>query len=103
VIHFSRRPRVPEEVLKLNGQDITFVNNVTQLGIIFNGRMTWTLYRERTVAKALRTYLRTYSLFQNERLRTDTKFTLHKTLIRSVITHACPTWEYAADDHPLKL
>jgi hypothetical protein len=92
-IYFSR---VPEDVLKPNGWDITFVNNVTQLGIIFDGRIIWTLYIERNVTKALRMYLRTYSLFQSECLSTDTKFTIYKALIKSVRTHASPTWEYAA-------
>jgi hypothetical protein len=29
--------------------------------------------------------------------------TLHKALIRSNITYACPAWEFAADSHLLKL
>jgi hypothetical protein len=78
--------RVPEDVVQLNGQVIPFVNNVRYLGVTFNRRMTRTLHTERTVVKALHTYLRTYSL-----------------LIRSVMTYACPTWEYAADAHLFKL
>jgi hypothetical protein len=45
----------------------------------------------------------TYSLFKNERLSTHTKLTLHKAMIRSVITYASPTWEQAVDAHLLKL
>jgi hypothetical protein len=37
------------------------------------------------------------------RLSTNIKLTLYKALIRSVMTHACPTWKYAADAHLLKL
>jgi hypothetical protein len=29
--------------------------------------------------------------------------TLHKALIRSAMTYACPTWEFAADTRLLKL
>jgi hypothetical protein len=29
--------------------------------------------------------------------------TLHKALIWSIMTYACPTWEFAADNHLLKL
>jgi hypothetical protein len=65
--------------------------------------MTWRLHIERTVAKALRTYVRTYSLFKSERLSTNIKLTLFKALIRSIMVYACPTWEYAADAHLLKL
>jgi hypothetical protein len=31
------------------------------------------------------------------------KLSLYKALIRSVMTYACPTWEYEADAHLLKL
>jgi hypothetical protein len=36
-------------------------------------------------------------------LSTNIKLTLYKALIRSVTPYACPTWEYAADSHLLKL
>jgi hypothetical protein len=62
-IYFSRRLRFPEDVLQINGRDIPFVDNITYLGITFDRRMTWRLHIERTVAKAFRTYLRTYSVF----------------------------------------
>jgi hypothetical protein len=78
-------------------------NNVTYLGVTFKKRMTWRLHIERTVAKVLRTYLRTYSLFKSERLNTNIKLTFYKDLIRSITTYACPSWEYAADAHLLKL
>jgi hypothetical protein len=65
--------------------------------------MTWRLHIERTVAKVLRMYLRTYSVFKSERLSTIIKLTLYKALIRSVMTYACPTWEYAMDAHLLNL
>jgi hypothetical protein len=64
--------------------------------------MTWRHHIERTVAKAMRTYVRTYSLFKSGCLSTNSKLTLYKALIRSVMTYACPTWEYAADAHLLK-
>jgi hypothetical protein len=44
-------------------------------------------------------------LFQSERLGTNTKFPLYRTLFWSVKTYqyACPTWEHAPDDRTLKL
>jgi hypothetical protein len=54
-------------------------------------------------AKAFRTFIRLYSLFKSERLSGNIKLTLHKTLIRSVMTYACPAWEFAAESHLLKL
>jgi hypothetical protein len=47
--------------------------------------------------KAFRAFIITCSLFRSERLSAKIKVSLHKTLIRSVITNACPAWELAAD------
>jgi hypothetical protein len=54
-------------------------------------------------AKAFRKLIRIYSLFRSERLSANIKLTLHKVLIRSVMTYACPAWELAADAYLLKL
>jgi hypothetical protein len=54
-------------------------------------------------AKAFRTFIRIYSQLKSERLSSNIKLTLHKALIRSVMTYACPAWEFAAECHLLKL
>jgi hypothetical protein len=54
-------------------------------------------------AKAFRTFIRIYSLFKSERLSANIKLTLHKALIKSALTYACPAWDFAADSHLLKL
>jgi hypothetical protein len=54
-------------------------------------------------AKAFRTFIRIYSLFKSERLSADIKLTIHKALIRSVMTYASPAWEFSADTHLMKL
>jgi hypothetical protein len=56
-----------------------------------------------TEAKAFRTFIRIYSLFKNDPLSADIKLSLHKALIRSVMTYVCPAWELAADTYLLKL
>jgi hypothetical protein len=53
--------------------------------------------------KAFRTFIRIYSLLRSERLSAKIKLTLHKALIRTVITYAGPAWELAADTYLLKL
>jgi hypothetical protein len=57
-IFFSRRITVPDDELQLNEGDVRFVNNLTYLGVTFDKR-TWGHHIERTIAKALSTYLRT--------------------------------------------
>jgi hypothetical protein len=60
-------------------------------------------------AKTFRTFIRIHSLFKGERLSANIKLTLHKALIRSVLTYAiiyayaCPARGFAADTHVLKL
>jgi hypothetical protein len=54
-------------------------------------------------AKAFRTFIRMYSLFESDRLSSNIKSTLHKALIRRIMNYACPTWEFVADNHLLKL
>jgi hypothetical protein len=50
-------------------------------------------------AKSFRTFIRVYSLFKSECLNANFKQTLHKALIRSVITYAYPSREFAAGTH----
>jgi hypothetical protein len=101
-IYFSRRLKSSWGRAYLIGRDVPLVNNVTYLGVTFDRRMTWRHHIEMTVAKAVRTYLKTYSLFKSGRLITNIKPTLYNTFIRSVMTYACPTWEYQADAQALK-
>jgi hypothetical protein len=102
-IYFSHQRRPPDSLLTLNGRNIPFVNSVKYLGVIFDKRMTWKLHIETIEAKAFRTFIRLYSLFESERLSVNIKLTLHKALIRSVMTYACLAWEFAAETDLLKL
>jgi hypothetical protein len=98
-IYFTRRRRPPDSILTLNGRNIPFVNSVKYLGVIFEERMTWRLHIENIEAKAFRTFITLYSLFKSERLRANISLTLYKALIRSVMTYACPAWEFAAETY----
>jgi hypothetical protein len=102
-IYFSHQREPPEPLLTLNGRNIQFVNNVKYIGVIFDKRITWRLHIERIEAKAFRTFIRLYSPFKSERLTANIKLTLLEALIRSVMTYACPAWEFAAESHLLKL
>jgi hypothetical protein len=103
VIYFSKRRRMPGDDLQLNGRNISFVNSVKYLGVIFDSRMTWRLNIEKIAAKALGTYIRTYSTFKSKHLNANIKAIVYRALIRSIMTYACPTWEFAADTHLMKL
>jgi hypothetical protein len=88
-VYFSRRLRPPEAHLSLNGWNITSVNHVKYLGVIFDKRITWRLHIEMIETKAFRTFIRISSLFGSEHLSANIKLILHIALIRSLITYAC--------------
>jgi hypothetical protein len=102
-IYYSRSRRPPESHLTLNWRNIPFVNNIKYLGVIFEEKVKCKVHIEAIEAKASRTFIRIYSLFKSERLRTNIKLTLHKALTRIIIIYACPAWEFSADSHLLKL
>jgi hypothetical protein len=79
------------------------INSVKYLGVIFDKKITWRLHIELIKAKAFRTFIRIYPLLKNQRLSSNIKLTLHKALIRSAMSYACPTWEFVAETNLLKL
>jgi hypothetical protein len=85
-IYFSHSRPSPVSHLTLDGRDIQFVNSIKYLGVIFDKKVTWRLHIQMIEAKALRTFIRIYSLFKSERLNANIKLTLHKDLNRSVMT-----------------
>jgi hypothetical protein len=54
-------------------------------------------------AEGFKTFIREYFLSKSKRLRANNKLTIHRKLIRSVITFAPPAWEFAPDDQIMKL
>jgi hypothetical protein len=96
-IYFSYRIRPLEFPVTLNGWDIPFVNTVKYLGVIYNKKITRRMHIQTVAIKVFRTFITLYSLFKSGLLNTNTKFNLHKPLIRFVMTYSCPAWEFAAD------
>jgi hypothetical protein len=90
-IYFSHRIRPPEP--------LPFLNSVKYLVVFFGKKITCRLHIETVAAKAYRTFIRLYFLFKSDRLSTGSKLTFHEALIRSIMTYACPAWEFAAYIH----
>jgi hypothetical protein len=96
-IYFSHQRAPPMSLLTLNRWNIPFINNVKYLGAIFDKRITKRLHLERIEAKAFRTFIRLHSLSISDLLNANIKLTLLKALIKSVMTYACPAWDFAAE------
>jgi hypothetical protein len=61
------------------------------------------LHPEVIEAKAFRTFIKVHSLFINKRLRDYIKWAFHIAFIRIIMTYAYPAWEFAVNNHPIKL
>jgi hypothetical protein len=75
-----------------------------ELGLSTDGTLgDLRLHIEKINAKTFRTFISVHSLIKSERLSANIKLTLHKALIRFVMTYASPAWEFAADTHLINL
>jgi hypothetical protein len=102
-IYFSHRHTPVEALLTMKGRHIPFANHVKYLGVIFDKKVTWKPHTETTATKALGIFLSIYPILKIERLSVGAKLIIYKALIRSMLTYACPAWEFAADSYLLKL
>jgi hypothetical protein len=100
---FPHRNGSTDSLLKLNGRKIPFVNSVKFLGVNFDKRMTWRIHIQTIEANSFRIFIKLYCLFKSEQIGANIKLTPHKALIRSIMTHACNAWEFAAEMRLLKL
>jgi hypothetical protein len=94
-ICFSHRRTPVEASLTLKGRQIPFANHVKYLGVIFDKKLTWKLHTEMIATKALCIFLNINPILKSERLSVGAKL-MNKALIRSVLTYACPAWEFVA-------
>jgi hypothetical protein len=62
-IYFSPSHQPHVSHLTLNGRNIPFINSIKYLSVIFDKKVTWRLQIEMIKAKAFRTFIRLYSLF----------------------------------------
>jgi hypothetical protein len=87
----------------LNGWKIPFVKRVKYLCVIFEKEMIWRLHIETVATKVFITFIGLYFLFRNGRLSANIKFTIYEAPIATIMTCACPGWEFGADTHLIKL
>jgi hypothetical protein len=81
MICFSKKRKLPGDDFQLNGRKIPFLNRVKYLGVNYDRRMTWRPHIEKIAAKALGTYIRTYSAFKCKHLNANVKLIVYRALI----------------------
>jgi hypothetical protein len=58
-------------------------------------KITRKIHAETIATQALRILLSIYPLLKSKRLSVGAKLIIYKALIRSMLTYACPAWEFA--------
>jgi hypothetical protein len=89
--------------LKSKGQQIPFVNHVKYLSVIFCKKNYMEITYRNDHCQGPMYIFCIYPILKSECLSVITKLTLYKVLIGSVLTYACPAWEFSAESHLLKL
>jgi hypothetical protein len=85
----SHRLMPPKAHLTLNGRNIPFVNHVKYLAVTFDKRITWRLHKKLLKPRLSEYVLQSTPYSKVSVLSANIKPTLHKVLIRSVMSYAC--------------
>jgi len=98
-LEFSHRHRAVEARCTLKVRNIPFINDTEHLSVFFfykrlHADCTWKCFQQGSLN--ICSYLLS---FQGECLSTNTKLAFLKELIRSIMTYACLSWEFAVDTY----
>lgn len=77
---------------KLYNNVIKQVNSVKYLGVHLDSRLNFKIHLLETLKKAFRAKGQLHCLLSSRDLSTDNKRIIYKSLIRPIITYACPVW-----------
>jgi hypothetical protein len=80
-IYFSRRRRMSGDDFQQNERNIPFVYSVKYHGFILLSKLTFRVHIEKTTAKALGTYHRSYSIYKSKNLSANFKLIVYRALI----------------------
>ena len=104
---FSKRTslfRTLPPTLKILGQEVSWREEAKYLGVILDKKLLFRRHIEWTRAKAYARLKALYPLINNRRkINIKTAVTLYKSLIRPILTYACPVWGYSAKIHIKKV
>ena len=104
---FTRRHtrEIPRRPMRVSGNSIPWSTEpIKYLGILFDKRMTFRQHTDHVIHKAEAVVKMIYPLIcRKSRLSINNKILLYKTVIRPIISYACPVFHDAATIHIKKL
>ena len=103
-ITFSRKKTEITECIRIQGQQIPWVDKVKYLGITLDKKISWAPAIKARVNLAYPALKRLYPLIApNSKLKTEIKITLYKVCIRPIITYGHQIWAAAPKTHIAKV
>jgi hypothetical protein len=106
-IFFTRKRRAcfkPQSYLKLDNNDIEWVEILKYLGITLDSKLTFRQHISRTIDKINKAIVTLYPFVnRNSHLSTENKLLLHKTIFQPILLYGAPIWHDIAKTHISKL
>lgn len=97
-IIFSRSRKLPVRQIKIMGASIPWSTSVKYLGVHIDRKLNWIHHVTQVCTKGLRALTALQPILNRKcNLSPSTKVLIYKTLVRPILTYACPVWSSTAD------
>lgn len=103
-ILFTRKRKLPTRRLRANSHSIPWSTQVKYLGVILDKRLNWSSHITYIRSKGLKALNALNPLLRRKsKLSKSTKLLIYTTLVRPILTYACPVWSSTCNTNYLKL
>lgn len=94
IIFTKRRPDLNVNI-KIENKEISWSKNVKYLGVILDNKLNYTEHVNSISQKAIVKLINLYPILnRNSFVTQENKLLVYKSVIRPIITYACPVWSY---------
>ena len=103
IIFTKRRPYV-DDCISMDNHKIMWSNSIKYLGLTLDKRLTFANHINIIVQRATALLITLYPLINRKsKLSLENKLILFKTIIRPILTYACPIWSFTSQSNFNKL
>lgn len=105
IFPYNKSPkRIPRRELVFGNDRITVSNNVKYLGVVLDKKLIFKTHINEMCTKTIKCFKALWPLLNKRSLLNfKNKNLLYKSVIRPILTYACPIWYTAANSHLKKL
>ena len=103
-ILFTKRRPITNETVCINNTNIEWSSHAKYLGLNLDKKLTFTYHINTICDKAIGVMSNLFPIFNiNFKLSKHNKLILYTAMIRSILTYACPVWNFTCDSNIKKL